>query len=49
MLYGIKNEQDNCHDVRDAISEQMNIIHMFFYKSLACWALTFEIIVYADT
>ena len=29
MLHGIINEQGNCLDVRDDISEKKNIFHMF--------------------
>ena len=33
MLYGIINEQGNCLDIRDDISEKNTIFHMFSYKS----------------
>ena len=42
MLHGIISEQGKFPDVRDGISEKMNI---FSYKSLASAALTVVIIV----
>ena len=50
MLYGIINEQGNCLDARDDISEKYTIfekVYMFSYKSLAPGALILEIIVIA--
>ena len=39
MLHGILNEQGNCLDIRDAISENhINFFPMFTYKSLATGA-----------
>ena len=42
MLHGTINEQGNCLDVRDDISEKntfFDIFHMFSHKSLASGAL----------
>ena len=47
VLHGIMNEQGNCLDVRDNISEKY-YFHMFSYKSLASGALSLVIIVIAD-
>ena len=50
MLHGIINEQGNCLDVRDDISEKniiFDIFHMFPYKSLASGATIIGIIVIA--
>ena len=50
MLHGIKNEQGNCLDVRDDISENdiiFDIFHMFSYKSIASVAIILGIIVIA--
>ena len=47
MCY-IINEQRNCLDVRDDISEKNTIFHMFPYKSLASGDFILEIIVIAD-
>ena len=49
MLHDIINEQENCLDVRDDISEKKWIFFTGFHKnSLASGALTLEIIVIAD-
>ena len=50
MLHSMINEQGNCLDVRDDISEKkyyFDIFHMFSYKSLASDALILGIIVIA--
>ena len=50
MLHGIINEQGNCLDARDDISEKilfLAIFYMFSYKSLAPGALILETIVIA--
>ena len=49
MLHGIINEQGNCLDVRDGISEINTIFHMFSCKSLASGALILGVIGIADT
>ena len=49
MLHGIINEQGNCLDVRDDISEKKNHFHMFSNKSLASGALILGIIAIADS
>ena len=46
MLHGIINEQGNCLDVRDDISEK-NYFHIFSNKSLASGALILGIIAIA--
>ena len=43
-----KNEQRYCLDVRDDISERMNIFYMFPYKSLVFGDSILEIIFIAD-
>ena len=48
MLHGIINEQEYCLDVRDGISEKMNIFHMLTYKSKASSAIIIRIIVIAN-
>ena len=44
MLHGIINEQVHWLDVRDDISEKMDIFRMFSYKSLASGAFVLGII-----
>ena len=48
MLHGIINEQGNCLNVRDYISEKKNIFHMFSNKYVVSGALILDIIVRAD-
>ena len=48
MFHGIINEQGNCLEVRDDISEKNPIFHMFSYNSLAFGALILGITVIAD-
>ena len=50
MLYGIMNEQGNCHDVRDDVSKKKYYFSHVSYKSLtlASDALILIIIVIAD-
>ena len=45
MLHCVINEQGNCLDVRDGISEK---IYIFSYKSLASGTLILGFIVIAD-
>ena len=48
MLHGIINEQGNCLDVSDGISEKKYYFHMFSYISLASGAFILGNIVIAD-
>ena len=48
MLHCIINEQSNCLDVRDDISEKNTIFHMISYRSPAAGALFLGIIVIAE-
>ena len=38
MSYGITSEQEYCLYLRDSVSERMNILYMFPYKSLVIGA-----------
>ena len=48
MLHGVINEQGNCLEVRDDISGEKTIFHMFSYKSPASGTFILGIIVIAD-
>ena len=48
MLHGMIDEQGHCFDVRNDISEKLNIFYMFSCKSLVSVAFILEIIFIAD-
>ena len=38
MLHGITSEQEYCLYIRDSVSERMNMLNMFPYKSIVIGA-----------